>query len=244
MGPTVATEGGRAPRVGQPYGRCGSAGLTLIELIVAFSLMLILSLMALPVASVRVQREQERQLRYALHEIRTAIDRHKDMADDGLLSALDPENFGYPESLDALVEGIELSPEAGAARTERGQGGALRGDAGDDPLRRGRSDPFGSGSRAATGFGSDRPESENPAFGSGRDPFGQSSRPFDSDRGQPETMRFLRQIPTDPMTGQREWGLLSVSDDPMSRSWSGRNVFDVYSLSSATALDGTRYSEW
>src|SRR6267143_3711525 len=57
-------------------------------------------------------------------------------------------------------------------------------------------------------------------------------------------IRFLRKIPVDPMTGQTEWGLRAVQDDPDSTSWGGKNVFDVYSKSTATALDGTKYSDW
>jgi general secretion pathway protein G len=57
-------------------------------------------------------------------------------------------------------------------------------------------------------------------------------------------IRFLRRIPVDPMTGRAEWGLRSVQDDPDSTSWGGDNVFDVYSTSQATALDGSKYSEW
>jgi general secretion pathway protein G len=59
-----------------------------------------------------------------------------------------------------------------------------------------------------------------------------------------KTVRFLRKIPVDPMTGRAEWGLRSVQDDPDSNSWGGKNVFDVYSKSSGTALDGTKYSDW
>ena len=57
-------------------------------------------------------------------------------------------------------------------------------------------------------------------------------------------IRFLRKIPVDPMTGRAEWGLRAVQDDPDSTSWGGKNVFDVYSKSTATALDGTKYSNW
>ena len=57
-------------------------------------------------------------------------------------------------------------------------------------------------------------------------------------------VRFLRRIPVDPMTGKAEWGLRARKDDPDSSSWSGDNVFDVYSLSTGTALDGTKYSDW
>ena len=57
-------------------------------------------------------------------------------------------------------------------------------------------------------------------------------------------IRFLRKIPVDPMTGRAEWGLRAVQDDPDSKSWGGKNVFDVYSKSTATASDGTKYSDW
>lgn len=57
-------------------------------------------------------------------------------------------------------------------------------------------------------------------------------------------IRFLRKIPIDPMTGNTEWGLRSMQDDPDSQSWGGQSVFDVYSKSQGTALDGTKYSEW
>ena len=62
--------------------------------------------------------------------------------------------------------------------------------------------------------------------------------------GGSKTIKFLRRIPVDPMTGQREWGMRSVQDDPDSTSWGGNNVFDVFSKSQGTALDGTKYSEW
>ncbi len=56
--------------------------------------------------------------------------------------------------------------------------------------------------------------------------------------------RFLRRIPIDPMTNKAEWGLRSYQDEPDSFSWGGQNVYDVYSLSEARALDGTKYKDW
>jgi general secretion pathway protein G len=61
---------------------------------------------------------------------------------------------------------------------------------------------------------------------------------------QGKKIRFLRRVPIDPMTRQANWGLRSVEDDPDSRDWGGKDVFDVYSKSTATALDGTKYSDW
>ncbi|HXM94218.1 MAG TPA: type II secretion system protein [Candidatus Dormibacteraeota bacterium] len=62
--------------------------------------------------------------------------------------------------------------------------------------------------------------------------------------GSDVTIRFLRKIPTDPMTGRNDWGLRAIQDDPDSRNWGGKNVFDVYSKSYGTGMDGRRYSDW
>ena len=61
---------------------------------------------------------------------------------------------------------------------------------------------------------------------------------------QGKKLRFLRKIPIDPMTGRAEWGLRSMQDDPDSTSYGGQSVFDVYSKSQGTALDGTKYAAW
>lgn len=56
-------------------------------------------------------------------------------------------------------------------------------------------------------------------------------------------LKFLRRVPVDPMT-RDEWGLRSYQDNPDSKSWGGQNVFDVYTKSEGTALDGTKYRDW
>jgi len=61
---------------------------------------------------------------------------------------------------------------------------------------------------------------------------------------QGKKLKFLRRIPVDPMTGKAEWGMRSMQDDPDSDSYGGQSVFDVYSKSLSTALDGTKYSTW
>jgi general secretion pathway protein G len=57
-------------------------------------------------------------------------------------------------------------------------------------------------------------------------------------------MRYLRSIPIDPMTNSKDWGLRSCQDDPDSDSWGGQAVFDVYTKSQGTALDGSKYKDW
>jgi general secretion pathway protein G len=57
-------------------------------------------------------------------------------------------------------------------------------------------------------------------------------------------LKFLRRIPIDPMTREADWGMRSYEDKPDSRSWGGQNVYDVYSKSDGTALDGTKYRDW
>lgn len=144
-------------------------GFTLMELIVAATILSVLTLMALPLARVTIQREREKQLRQALWGMRDAIDRYKDAADrQAFQTKVDSQ--GYPPDLDTLVKGVEI-----------------QGD---------------------------------------------------------KKVRFLRSIPIDPMTKSKEWGLRSMQDDPDSDSWGGQAVFDVYSKSEGTALDGTKYKDW
>jgi len=144
-------------------------GFTLLELIIAATILSVLTLMALPLARVTIQREKEKELRKALWDMRDAIDRYKDGADRNMFQTkLDSQ--GYPPDLETLVKGVEA------------QGG--------------------------------------------------------------KKIRFLRSIPTDPMTKSKEWGMRSMQDDPDSDSWGGQSVFDVYTKSEGTALDGTKYKDW
>ena len=87
-------------------------GMTLVELIVAFTILLVLTSMAVPLARSNVRRIKERHLRDSLHEMRTAIDKYKDLADGGKLGIQKLDSYGYPEKLDALVEGVKGSGTA------------------------------------------------------------------------------------------------------------------------------------
>jgi general secretion pathway protein G len=145
-------------------------GFTLVELIVAFTIMSILALVSMQLVRLNVRRENERELRRDLWEMRDAIDRYKMVADQpGSPMQIKLGSEGYPPDLETLVKGVEIGTKK---------------------------------------------------------------------------MRFLRRIPVDPMTGKAEWGMRSNKDDPDSDSWDGNDVFDVYSKSEGTAIDGTKYKEW
>ncbi|HAK55456.1 MAG: type II secretion system protein [Vicinamibacterales bacterium] len=58
------------------------------------------------------------------------------------------------------------------------------------------------------------------------------------------TLKFLRRVPIDPLMKSAEWGLRSYQDDADARSWGGQNVYDVFTTSRGTALDGTEYRTW
>src|SRR5437588_3549123 len=145
-----------------------AGGFTLIELIVATTILVILTGMIVPLARLSIKREKERELRYDLWMMRDSIDRYKDAADRGAFQ-IKVGTEGYPPDLETLVTGVDV-------------GG--------------------------------------------------------------KKVRFLRKIPVDPMSGKTEWGMRSMQDDPTSDSWGGQNVFDVFTKSEGTALDGTKYKEW
>ena len=176
---------GRPPRSSDLRGRAltgttsrlvrETLGYSFVELLVVSSILLILASAVAPLAQVTMQRQREIELRRALREMRTAIDGYKDAVDLGVIGGteIDPENQGYPPSLETLVGGVE---------------------------------------------------------------------PVDENAGS--VLRFLRRIPIDPMTKSTDWGLRSYQDDPDATRWGGDNVYDVYTKSRGTALDGTRYRDW
>jgi general secretion pathway protein G len=87
----------------------GQAGLTLVELIVAFSILLVLSTMAVPMARHQVMRDREKALRRDLDDMRSAIDKYKDYCDAGKLVATNPDAYCYPLTLESLVDGVKLA---------------------------------------------------------------------------------------------------------------------------------------
>ncbi len=89
--------------------RRSQRGLTLVELIVAFTILTMLTSMAVPMMRSKVKREKERELRRALTEIHTAIDKYKDMADRNELGQQKLGSENYPEKLEVLVEGVKKS---------------------------------------------------------------------------------------------------------------------------------------
>jgi general secretion pathway protein G len=85
------------------------AGLTLVELIVAFSILLILTSMAVPMARYQVRRQREKALRVDLEDMRHAIDRYKDMCDQGKIQSANQDAYCYPPTLESLVEGVQMN---------------------------------------------------------------------------------------------------------------------------------------
>jgi general secretion pathway protein G len=83
--------------------------MSLIELIVAFTILILLTTMALPLTRFKVRREKEKELRRSLMELRVAIDKYKDACDYQQLAptSAKPDADCYPESLDILVEGVK-----------------------------------------------------------------------------------------------------------------------------------------
>ena len=93
-------------------GRRSERGLTLIELIVAFTIMLILTTMSVPLARSKIRAERERDLRASLREMRAAIDKYKDACDAGYFGPTKADAYCYPDTLEILVEGQKLAQSA------------------------------------------------------------------------------------------------------------------------------------
>jgi general secretion pathway protein G len=194
------------------------SGMTFLELVMVCAILLILATAALPLARITAKRQQEQELRVDLREMRNAIDHYKDAADRNLFQ-VEADTDGYPPDLQTLVTGVDITTTGAPA------GGT----------------PIGSPSSNQTA----PTTSGSPLSGAGA---GMSASQSDQSNSAPESVtmhvRFLRKIPVDPMTGKADWGLRSVQDDADSSAWGGQDVFDVYSLSTGTAIDGSKYSDW
>jgi len=203
------------------------AGLTLIELILTCGILLILSAAAIPMFRITIQHRKEAELRYDLREMRNSIDRYKDDADKNLIRT-EVGSQNYPPDLQTLVDGVNISGGGGGGAGAGGvSASALAGAS--------NTSQFGSAGTPQMGAGAAGGISQ---FGSA---LGSASQAMS---GSTSKVRYLRKIPVDPLTGKADWGLRAVQDEPDSDSWGGHNVFDVYSKSTATAIDGTKYSDW
>jgi len=89
--------------------RSRQRGLTLVELIVAFTILMLLSAMAVPLARYKVQRDRERDLEHALTTMRNAIDKFKDDMDSGKIGPAKLDSDNYPETLQQLVDGVKAT---------------------------------------------------------------------------------------------------------------------------------------
>jgi type II secretory pathway pseudopilin PulG len=219
--------------------------MTLLELVIACAILMILASAAIPIARFTVKRQKEAELRRDLREMRDAIDRYKDAADKGRVR-VEVGTEGYPPDLGTLVTGVDVVSQttlgatvAAGAAPGTGIGGAAAALLGAAGAAGFGSSGFGSTGAGASSFGSGF-SATNPAstFNTYGAASGSGSTPLS------QHIRFLRKIPTDPMTGKAEWGVRSVQDDSDSKSWGGNDVFDVYSLSQGSAIDNTRYGDW
>jgi general secretion pathway protein G len=95
--------------VGLQRRRKTQAGLTLVELIVAFTILLILTSMAVPMARYQVRRQREKALRADLEDMRKAIDKYKDLCDQGKIQSTNQDSFCYPTTLESLVDGVQMT---------------------------------------------------------------------------------------------------------------------------------------
>ena len=90
-------------------------GFTLVEMLIAVAIVALLASVALPFAELQVQRTRERDLRYALREMREAIDAYKRASDEGRIARA-ADKTGYPPTLRALVEGVPDKRDAAGAK--------------------------------------------------------------------------------------------------------------------------------
>ena len=210
------------------------AGLTLIELVLTTGILLILSSAAIPMFRMTIQHRKEAELRYDLREMRNAIDRYKDDADKNLIRT-EVGSQNYPPDLQTLVDGVSIS----------GGGGGAGGISASALAGASNTSQFGSAGTPQLGAGPNGGASQFGQGAAGGIPaLGSAGSSGQVATDAPTKVRYLRKIPVDPMTGKAEWGLRAVQDDADSTSWGGHNVFDVYSQSQATAVDGTKYSDW
>lgn len=91
-----------------------SRGFSFVELMVVTTIIIVLASAVMPLARVATQRQRESELRYALREMRTAIDKYKDAVDQGMIGGTDVKvgSEGYPPSLETLVEGVTAMNDA------------------------------------------------------------------------------------------------------------------------------------
>ena len=216
-------------------GRSRDAGLTLIELILTVGILLILSSAAIPMFRMTIQHRKESELRYDLRQMRDAIDRYKDDADKNLIRT-EVGSQNYPPDLQTLVDGVAIS--AGGSGAGGISASALAGASNTGQFGSAGTPQLGAGPAGATSQFGAGATGGIPALGSAASQAGQALSDL------PSKVRYLRKIPVDPMTGKPDWGLRAVQDDADSDSWGGHNVFDVYSQSQATGIDGTKYSTW
>lgn len=217
-----------------------SGGFSLIELIITVSVLAILTLGVIPLVQVSVKREKEYKLRAALREMREAIDQFHREALAGAQMQVNQQ------------QGLSTAQQEQAPRNPQAQNPQANIFA-DPRVRVAITDQ--------TIFTPENPDRYPPdletlvkgvdvlpitAAGIGRrgNQSFTATQAASGDSQVPKTKVYLRQIPIDPMTGQRDWVFRSCYDAVDATSWGGENIFNVRSKSEATALNGEKYSDW
>jgi len=85
------------------------SGVTILEILIAVTVLAIMAAAIAPLARMSVQRQKEAELRRCLRMMRTAIDEYKKLVDQGLIVEEDVEAMGFPPELETLVEGVQLN---------------------------------------------------------------------------------------------------------------------------------------
>ena len=202
-------------------------GFTLLELVITVTVLAILTLGVIPLVKVSVKRQKEQQLRESLREMRTAIDQfHR----EALAAPLTPPGgnpIPIPQPADPRIR-VYVSDQTifTVDNPDRFPPSLETLVTGVDVL------PFATGVMG------------------GRGSMNVNATDVGSQQLTAKKKIYLRHIPDDPMTpqdeskGEADWGFRSCYDSPESTSWGGENIFDVYSKSTGTALNGEKYSDW
>lgn len=197
-------------------------GYTLLELVITLGVLAVLVMGTIPLADNAVKRQKEQKLREALRQMRSAIDEFKRDtygACTGASTTINPINPGQNIPADprsrVVIDDCKIFDSENLDR-----------------------------------YPPDLDTLVNGVRVKARSPDVRGGSAFD-DKNATEINEnkeivkvYLREIPVDPFTGEKDWKLRSSYQDKDSENWDDINVFDVRSAASGEALNGEKYSDW